>query len=219
MKLYSSLLFLFLICGCATIPTRTVQRYPNVHIASGQLVKNSKWDGAHHATFKLTQVHRGHFPTNDFAVVNFETNSVPKEGLPQEALLVLQHVFFEDGHIQIPASQSMWLFTRWYKALVILPDIPENRAIIASRSLASLADNPWWKRISRRRAIRVAEQEFTRRGDLPLGWTLQSKAIRSGFGWSVDTYAVRSDGHSIRGGDTTIEVGDDGAIRDYRGGM
>ena len=214
-------------CGCATHPVMTDERYPNVHIASGILERDPSKNGHGDAVYRLTKIHRGHFPTNDFVHVSFHPGSVPAAGLPDKALLILQHKFYEDGHIQIPGKiqSNVQLLQRYYDALGgdayrgILPDTPGNEAMIAARSLESLSQNSWWQRIPRRRALKIAEQAIKAREGAHVGERLEISAMRESYGWWISAYYVLPNGHSITGGDINITIGDDGLIKKVFGGL
>jgi len=187
--------------GCVTHPSQAEERYPNVHIASGTLDRESPSNSEGHAVYRLTKIYRGHFPDTAVAHVCFYPNSLAATGLPEKALLILEHTCYKDGRIHIPAGGAV--LGRYYYALGgdayrgILADTPAMQARVAARSLESLSQNSWWSRLSRREALRIAERTVRENGNWRNGERLAISATRKGYGWSVTVGFVQPGGQSI----------------------
>jgi hypothetical protein len=221
---------LILLVGCARLPITDTINHSEVCIAYGHRTEKTEFLSENAVAYQLDALCRGRFLTNDLAYVEFYTNSLPESGLPTHAILILQYKYFD---IATNMLQNESLGTNFFRQFSfryfvalggdayrgILLDTEENRNKTTSLSSESLANNSWWQRISKRKAIRIAEQELAKRSKLPKGGSLQSDATRYSYGWSIITWVVQPDGSLVNGDERMIRVGDDGLIKGYERGL
>jgi hypothetical protein len=186
-----------------------LKKQPIVLIASGLLVStDASFPGS--CSYRLMDVWYGRSSTNVVSVW-FNRNTVPGEGCPTNAILILQ---------KGEGSATNFLFALGDDAsLGILPYSVDKWNEIKSRTPAELSQTRPEDRISRDKALDIALKAVAKEGRPRSDETLKCDAIRYNFGWDVYVTFVQRDGKMIIGGDVVIRIGDDGKLKDYQHGL
>jgi hypothetical protein len=220
---------LVLLSGCTSTPGSHGKATPNIHIAYAHQIKDAELaDSSTLKKFQLDEIIRGEFLTNDYVYVGFAEATMPKEGLPDKAILILHlnswtSSYEEALHFGASCGEEKFAI-RSYDALRndarqgILPDTPGNRQRIASLSLDELSRTAPRDQISKAKAIEVAKARITADPDFKVGVTCRISAHRNPYGWYLGFVLINPDGSQDIGAHGLINVGDDGLVKDVIGG-
>jgi len=215
--------------GCISGLRCLDQATPNVHIAYAHQVEDVELTNSLTLIkYKVDTICRGKFVTNDYVYVGFSEGTMPKQGLPKQAILVLHlsswHQTYAEAAQFVSGFDGDAFTIRTYDALQndarkgILPDTLENRQKIAAISLQELAQTPRQEQISKARAIEIATVMLRADPESKVGETYKFKTNRYPYGWELFCDIINSNGGQNLGGFCLIYVGDDGEIKHIAGG-
>ena len=210
-KISTTLLTLIMltISGCAAFFKAPDKITPNVHIAFAHLIKTESFNEFNEmvgAKYQLDSIYKGKFLKNDYAYVVIKKETIPEEGLPEQAILVLHYfselMSYDDAVRASDDLQRVYVPLENGAQKGILPDTPENRKKLKSLSLKYLSSKPKKGRITMEQAIEKA-QKVCEEED-----TCECEAERYPYGWEV--YCKYK---NVFSSGPIIYIGDDGKIK------
>ena len=165
------------------------------------------------AKYKIMDVCHGYVPSN-VVRISFYPKTVPREGLPKKAILILDKSDPDDGLF------ASWFIVRGYDvALGCLPYSESSWNKIRSQPFSILMQTREEDRIAKSKAIEIATQDLLRERLPKDGERMHCEAYRYNFGWKVCFSFELKNGRQIIGSDITIVIGDDGRVKDVSHGL
>lgn len=198
-------LIMLIITGCTTLSEVPDKSPPNLHIASANLIKNfGAINGMVLAKYQLDSIYNGKFLKGDYVYVVIKENTIPEEGLAEQAILLLHYnselLWYNNVIRDSYKGEKDDDIIKTYVPLQndalkgILPDTPENQEKVKELSL---------KRIEGQ-AIEKA-QKICQKNDIG---GCKCKAKKYPYGW-----VIYCDYTSLSAPGPTIHVGDNGKIK------
>lgn len=216
--------------GCASFCRCLDRDTPNVHIAyAHQIVDVELTNSLTLRKYQIDTVCRGRFVTNDYVYVGFAKASMPTQGLPQKAILILHLSSWDQTYAEaklfVSGADGDEFAIRKYDALQndarkgILPDTSENRREAETLCLEKIAQTPQKDRVSEVRALEIARASLRADPDSKAGETYRFKTSRHPYGWRLYCDILNPNGSQNVGSFCTIYVGDDETIKGIDGGL
>ena len=182
----------------------------NVYVASGVLHKRLPGMAVYY-------VDEGLFGGGSTGMVNvvYNENSVPTQGVPERAILILQQRKRDPVSVSAMSTNTIRWLKMTYDALGgdayrgILVDNPRNRERILSVNIPDIGANPSHKWLPEADAERLAKQALLHQWGI--AGNARTRSIRrseNGYGWVLVCSRGTSLEHFI------VYVGDDGVVKD-----
>jgi hypothetical protein len=222
-------LVMLTISGCTAfskLSNEYNEKIPNVHIAYAHFIEDvESSERKIYKKYQLDEICEGRFLTDDCVYVVIKKRTIPKEGLPVQAILILHYkselLWYDEAIERISKLNENEFLLRDYVPLQndarkgILPDTPENRQIIESLSLEKLSRTPIEDQITMEQAIEIAKVSCEYRED----YIYEYSARRYPYGWEAGCLKRKSSGAYMPGGLSIVFVGDDGEVKEVIGGF
>lgn len=198
-------LIMLIITGCTTLFEVPDKSAPNVHIAFASLIKNfGTIHGMVLTKYQLDSIYNGKFLEGDYVYVVIKENTIPEEGLAEQAILLLHYnpelMWYNDAIKDSYKDENDDGILKTYVPLQndalkgILRDTPENREKVKELSLERIEEQ----------AIEKA-QKICQKKDIG---GCECKAKKYPYGW-----VIYCDYTNLSAPGPTIHVGDDGKIK------
>ena len=195
---------IFLYTGCVNTSQKYIQnmRYA-VAVGTLKSYNTNSW----FAIYDISHVMKGHISTN-IIQVDFYSNSVPEDGLPENAVLILERKY-------TPYYMHVFEAIGGDAYRGILPDNEVVRQRIGNED--NLYENPKEKWISKREALWLAYREVILHEDRYRGTTRTMMICldyyRYNYGWMFGLADVAEGNMEYFSMHAGITVGDDGIIK------
>jgi hypothetical protein len=197
-KTFISFVALMMTVGCAT-------KSPPLIVAYGHLVGQHDEIELRIARYEVSEIQRGHLPTNVVEVVFWRKTQTSE--LPSKALLLLSR----------PLAPAIWYAVGEDAARGILLDTPDARIRVASLADDRILDNPKSDWLPRADAERIIADRLRAEG---LDVTRMRLGLRRGeFGWRASVSFPDAQGRIPVGGESYLGVRDSGDILYWSKGL